>query len=373
MLATKPLVRSHSSSVKSTSTIMTASRLLSLASLLVAAIPCHACSDFMMENPYRLSVRTYDLEDRPKYQLQTAPRGRSLAGALHSSEWEPAKYGALVSTQVGNGEISSIHQAGLNEAGLSCDLHALANSSFPRVQPAASRQVQGYFFCNWALAYFRTAREVQQALLSDGSVQFYGDSQTNSHFVVRDQHGNGTIAEFVYRQMQVYEDNNDSGQTGYGVFTNDPPFPWHIQNVKLFRWKQSLARPSTVIPGNFYPDERFLRIHLLKAAMNQPNSYQEAVEQALHVMNSVTVPMGEQQGTDSGSDEGRADHTHFGHIYDHRNRVLYFRHYTNLQLQRLRLEDLNLKDGAKINRMPYNQTINQIPWFTDATDHFISH
>ena len=32
--------------------------------------------------------------------------------------------------------------------------------------------------------------------------------------------------------------------------------------------------------------------------------------------------MGEQMGTDSGFGEGKADHTHYGHVYDHRHAQL---------------------------------------------------
>ena len=42
-----------------------------------------------------------------------------------------------------------------------------------------------------------------------------------------------------------------------------------------YMWKQTLARPATTIPGTFYPDERFLRIHLMKEGMPKPASHQE--------------------------------------------------------------------------------------------------
>ena len=31
--------------------------------------------------------------------------------------------------------------------------------------------------------------------------------------------------------------------------------------------------------GNYYPDERFIRIHLLKSAMPPPTGYEEAIQQ----------------------------------------------------------------------------------------------
>merc|ERR1712217_709591 len=119
--------------------------------------------------------------------------------------------------------------------------------------------------------------------------------------------------------------------------------------------------------GAFYPDERFLRIHLLKSALPQPSSYQEAVEQALHVLNSVTVPMGQQMGTDSGFGEGLADHTHWGHIYDHKAATLYWRTQTNLQLQRVQLPDSIVGPKSVAKTLSYT---NSLPWFNDATHAF---
>ena len=102
--------------------------------------------------------------------------------------------------------------------------------------------------------------------------------------------------------------------------------------------------------------------------MKAAGSYQEAVQQALHVLNTITVPMGEQMGTDSGFGEGEADHTHYAHVYDHKNRVLYWRHQTNLNLQRVQLADLALSPGAK----PVTLSLwhNKLPWFNDAARAF---
>lgn len=96
-------------------------------------------------------------------------------------------------------------------------------------------------------------------------------------------------------------------------------------------------------------------------------NYQQAVEHALHVLNTVTVPMGTQMGTDSGYGEGAGDHTHYGHIYDHKQATLYWRHQSNLQLKRARLADLPLAVGAGVRRLAYD---NSLPWFDDAAHAF---
>jgi len=256
--------------------------------------------------------------------------------------------------------------AGLNTAGLSCDLHALLNSSYPSPSNTTS-DLNLYLFCNWALSNFASSTEVKAALRRK-DVHLWGVGGDNGvHFIVRDKIGQGVVVEFMQQSVKVYEDNNDGGATGFGVFTNEPEYPWQVANVKHYLWKQSLARPATAIPGAFYPDERFLRIYLIKSSMPKPASYQEAIEQALHVLNSVTVPMGQQMGTDSGFGEGLADHTHWGHIYDHKAATLFWRTQHNLQLQRFVVSEATVGPATVAKSLMYN---NSLPWFNDASDAF---
>ena len=85
--------------------------------------------------------------------------------------------------------------------------------------------------------------------------------------------------------------------------------------------------------------------------------------QAVHVLNTITVPMGSQMGTDSGAGEGQGDHTQFGVVYDHVNATMYFRSQTNQNLQRLVLQQLSLQQGDAPEYLPVS---NSLPWFVDA-------
>ena len=76
--------------------------------------------------------------------------------------------------------------------------------------------------------------------------------------------------------------------------------------------------------------------------------------------------MGLQMGTDSGFWEGNADHTHYGHIYDHKNKILYWRHESNLQLERVKLTDV-LKNDQPLSLPMYND----LPFFNDASHKFV--
>jgi penicillin V acylase-like amidase (Ntn superfamily) len=340
--------------------------------LSLTALLSVGCSDWIMNDEYGLSVRTMDLGSGPTFSLHTQPRGSKFRRLA------PSKYGFLMSkgenfsagashSRLGlpASNASETAMAGINEAGLTCDLHVLLNTSYPKASGTA-KDLEVSYFCNWALGAHGSAAEVKKALLQ-GQVHLWGPSdEFPIHFIVRDADGVGLAVEFIDGQMELHDDRND-GVEGYGVFTNEPPFPWHLANVRHYLWKQSLARPATAMPGAWYPDERFLRIYLTKRAMPAARSLQEAVQHALHVLNTITVPMGNQMGTDSGVGEGAADHTHYGHIYDHKNRVLYWRHQSNLQLERVRLADLDLHEGAK----PVSLSLyNALPWYNDAAHAF---
>lgn len=335
--------------------------------LLLRTAAVAGCSDWIMDDEYGLSVRTMDLGTGPVFSLKTQPKGtKPLSGSLPSS-----KYGHIISVGVNVTGPTFSHMdgdlawAGLNEAGLSCDLHVLLNSSYP-APSHTPKDLNLFYLCNWALSSFASAAEVKTALQKE-VVHLWGPAgagKTGVHFMLRDRYGLGLAVEFMGGETKLYDDRND-GVTGYGVFTNEPEFPWQLANVQHFLWKQSLARPAVSMPGTWYPDERFLRIYLVKSGMPTPKSYQEAVQHALHVLNTITVPMGMQIGTDSGLGEGHADHTHYGHIYDHKNGVLYWRHESNLQLERVRLADV-LSSQTPLTLPMFNK----LPFFNDAAHAF---
>merc|ERR1712232_27811 len=150
-----------------------------------------------------------------------------------------------------------------------------------------------------------------------------------THFSVRDAMGQGVVIEFMDGEMQLYDDHNDKGKTGFGIMTNEPRFPWQVEAVRHLQWKQQLARSAVTMPGTWYPDARFQRIYLVKSGMPTPKTYEEAMMQAVHTLNTITVPMGDQIGTDSGKGEGLGDHTQWGVVYDHKKRTIYWRSQAN--------------------------------------------
>jgi len=135
-----------------------------------------------------------------------------------------------------------------------------------------------------------------------------------------------------------------------------------------------LARQAVATPGNFYPEERFLRLHMAKSGMESLASsvtdFSTAFALTAQVQNTVMVPMGEgQYGTDSGdsSGEGDADHTVFAIIRDHASPSIYYRDSFNPTFRRVRLADLNTNIGATPKKILIESGAN----FVDMTQSMI--
>ena len=337
---------------------------------LLLATSSLGCSNWMHDNDYRVSGRTMDLGGFPTldWALQTVP-----AGSKQPYGASTRGFVGFVPT-VAKIEASFWVTGGLNDAGLSCDSQTLIDTIMP---PATnlSADLNVFHFCAWVLGAHTTAAGVRDALVN-GTVHVWGGKSASGsagqHFSVRDASGASIVVEWMGGQstpttVQVYDDPND-GKKGYGLMTNEPEYPWQLRALRHFSWKQGLARPSVAMPGSFYPDERFLRLHLVKSALPPPKSQREAIQHAAHVLNVVTVPMGAQMGTDSGAGEGAGDHTMWGVLYDHKEKALYFRTMTNMNLQRVQLSDLKLGAGAAPKRLALDAPA--LPWYADASGAF---
>ena len=325
------------------------------------------------------------------------------------SAWERALADALVAD-------------GLNEAGLSCSTLALTDARFEDWRDAADARprLNAIDLPKWAVERFARVGELKAAL---ASVLVWSETG-GVHFACRDATGASVVLEWVGGVARAYDDLNDGGATGWGVMTNEPPFgrssrarafarraprlslslsaaprsrvararrlssarsspcpraraDWQLRNVEHALWKSALARPALAVPGGFYPDERFLRAHMIKAGLDDPRAYappaglEEAVARCVSVLNAVTVPPGLQRATDTGAGSGEGgagegDHTLWGVVRDHRNRAVYWRSARNPSLRRVRLADFDLSAGAAVRAL----AVEAGPFFADMAAAF---
>jgi len=153
------------------------------------------------------------------------------------------------------------------------------------------------------------------------------------------------------------------------VTTNEPPHSFHLQNLAHLQWKEARQRSalhSVAVPGSWYPDERFLRLWMVRKALPPPATLPEALSNAMHLLDVVTVPPAAKGASQRGTD-APGDHTHYGVIYDHsaKQPTLYWRRASNHNLMRVRLADVELGLGARQRKLQLNPETT-LPWFTDA-------
>lgn len=254
----------------------------------------------------------------------------------------------------------------INEVGLSCGLLTLVGTKYQKIDPKKTNIFYGVF-CQWATGLYSNVRDLNEDL---DDVAVWGPNIVGEHFILRDSTGASLVLEFVEGKMNRYLDLND-GQTGYGIMTNEPEFDWHLTNIAHYEWKRTLARQAIEIPGGWYPEQRFLRVYMVKEGMqsggyDETTDYQLAFSLTAQVLNTVTVPMGNQYGTDTGEASGEgggADHTIWGMIRDHADAAIYWRDAGNPTFRRLRLKDLPLAEGSPQKSM----VLETGPFFVDAT------
>ena len=308
----------------------------------IAAVGVSACSHFTMDNEYVITARTEDLPDTPKFTLFTKPRG--------SKGLRASKYGYIAF------EDTNI-RSGMNDAGLQCDKQTLEEATHPPPSKTLDN-IDAANICQWALEGFGSVKDLKLGLAVVNFVKSKDEKFAYGHWAFRDASGEGVVLEFLNHTMHVFDDNNDDGRTGYGIMTNDPPFPEHLKDVAKLK-----RRTNPEVPGSWNSVDRFNRIFLMKANMPMPSDRKTAIMQAIHVLNSVTVAGGR-----SGSEFLGGSKTQWAAVWDQTNRTLYWRSQSNQNMQRLRFADVDLREGGIAKQIdPSNP---QLPWFSDASSFF---
>lgn len=332
---------------------------LNLFVLLAVLSVSSACSDFYMNfTDHKLSARTLDLGLNANWTITSWPRARHASDVLGNklAFWgSPIGTLGLTANWFGDEHYGfpSLFGDSLNEKGLSCSLLTLINSQYEEKADDKLNVFAG-LFCHYVATNYATVSDLQTAL---ANIRIWGPDALAQHFVVRDSTGSSLVIEMINGAKRVYLDKND-GDSGYGIMTNEPAFDFHLENVKHYEWKRTLSRQAVATPGNFYPEERFLRVHMIKSGMqgqgyfdaNASVSYQQAISLTAQVLNVITVPMGQQYGTDTGESSGEGsepDHSVWGVIRDHATPALYWRDAGNPTFRRLSVKDMDFSEKAE--------------------------
>lgn len=292
-----------------------------------------------------VSARTLDFAFETQSQVEIVPRGQ---------QWQAvATNGALSwSNQLGFVAINGwgfpdYFADGLNEAGLSVGTLWLPETKLPATAPAGETPAIDFLsVAAWLLGTCASVEEVKEALSGvrvwnppvrvfwpqdrpmPKGLEALADWAIPEHLAIHDAHGNDLVVEFLDGQMCMHDNPA-------GVLANSPTFDWHLTNLRNYVGLTNVEdQPYTLsgiavtptgngtgllgMPGDVTPPSRFVRATVMAQTVTTATDARDAVNQAFHCTNLVSVP---RHLAASG------DYTQWSVARDHDNRVLYVRTY----------------------------------------------
>ena len=268
---------------------------------------------------------------------------------------------------------------GMNEKGLS--IGALWLPGLTEYSPAVSNNAQALdvtHFTNWVLGNFATVAEVKTGLTG---VQIWGGPLTRAkiplHFSIHDASGQSAVLEFLTGDTQGQWQPNP-----VGVLTNAPPFAWQLTNISNYVGLSSVdAQPITIggnsynppghgsgmrgVPGDSTPPSRFIRTLFQKQFATQPANNGDASNLALHLLNTVDIPLGTSAAQqEQNPSKGNDDYTQWVVVKALTARTFSYRTAANPTLMQISFAELDLDNPCeKAFLMPPNE-----PTYIDITE-----
>jgi len=237
---------------------------------------------------------------------------------------------------------------GLNEAGLSVGTLWLPETELPMTPPAsgAAPAMDFVSIAGWLLGTCATVADVRAAI---ASVQIWSapmklmwpqgrpvpagfeslmDWAPPEHLAIHDAHGGDLVIEFLDGVPRIHDNP-------IGVLTNSPTYDWHITNLRNYvELTNANAGDVTLMgvkvaptgngsgllgmPGDVTPPSRFIRATVLSEVATSAKDARDAVNQAFHSLDMVSVPR---------HVVAAGDYTQWSVVRDHDNLVFYVRSY----------------------------------------------
>jgi choloylglycine hydrolase len=193
------------------------------------------------------------------------------------------------------------------------------------------------------------------------------------HLVLHDRNGEAAVVEWVGESRHVYDNP-------IGVATNSPPFDWHLKNLRNYLNQCAMDVPALAIngrtiaplgegtgmlglPGDFTPPSRFVRAVASSANARTPDSVDQAVNAAMHLLSSFDIAKGvvrdpAPEGVTSAAGAELGDYTCYRSVSELGTSPAYtVLTYNDAVQRRIALRDIDLADGP----MRAHPTVPQPP------------
>ena len=329
--------------------------------------PSRACTEVRIKARDGSVVvgRSMEFAQKLNSSVVLQPKGQTsvakLPGGKEGIKWT-SKYGVLYLDGFG----LDVAIDGINEAGLGLGaLFFPGEAQYQEMKSDTSRTITVNDLPRYILQNYGTLDEIKKDLPSLNVVGIETPQMGNiiipAHFSVHDKTGNGIVIEYTKDGLGIYD--------SIGIMTNSPSYPWHLTNVKNYVGLSAEGvKPEVIdgvsfaatgqgsglmgIPGDPTPPSRFIRAGAMAYLAEQTADAQGALTLAMHIMNTVDIPLGTVR--DFNDKQSFGDYTQWVTGRDLTNSVLYFRTYDNMTLRSIDMKKFDLSEGAPRLTIPVN-------------------
>ncbi len=291
--------------------------------------------------------RTLDLDFSLSEQICILPRNFPLRFRLSG---ELSKHHAIIGMAAVIDGVPLLYD-GANEYGL-----AMAGLNFPEnacyAEPCeAKTSVAPFEFIPFILGQCRSVAEARELLESISLVNIpFSQTVENSplHFIISDGF-ESIVAEPMKDGLHIYDNR-------VGVLTNNPPFPYQLENLERYKdlrtdnskVKRTRGLPysdycqglgALGLPGDLSSASRFVRIAFGKENSVKPKGEEASVGQFFHLLSTVEMVKGL-----CVTDKGTLDYTVYASCINADRGIYYYTTYELRAINGVNMNDYDLED-----------------------------
>ncbi len=305
--------------------------------------------------------------------VTTIPKGKAFQGTTpegtNGKKWT-TKYNVVALDFLSTDWLAD----GINETGLAVGMfYHPGFAEYPAYDPArASDTIAAVDFLGYVLTQCATLQEVIESL-DNLQVISVGEEVLGTpdpaHWMITEASGDSIVIEYAERRLRVFENP-------LGVITNAPTYDWHMTNLRNYINLSPVALPSRHVkdldfaplgagsgmiglPGDNTPPSRFVRaVAMTQTTRDMPNS-QEAMYEALRILDNFNLPLGGAEGSDQAGDHSNMrSSTIWTTVWNLETKELYYHTQHNRRVRMVSLNNLDFT-GSEIRRVTLDRKKQQ--------------
>jgi len=192
-----------------------------------------ACSRVLWNTNKKAVVagRTMDWSHTFDDMLFVYPRGQEMDGGVDGAAKWKSKYGSVGCSIIGYAQNYGFdfekdgHTDGMNEKGLAAHLLYLEETVYP-----APDDRPGVSYLRWVRYVLDNFATVEEAVTGMKKIRIapvnLSGKVLGSHLAIEDPSGDSAIFEYIDGNLVIHHGEK------YTVMTNDPAYPFHVENIK---------------------------------------------------------------------------------------------------------------------------------------------